>query len=213
MRDTIEPPMTVEAFFAWLEDQPGRPRYELIDGEPIEVSPERVRHAKVKYRICRCLDDAISAGGYPYTALNDGVVVRIDDHTAFEPDASIAANDSLDDDSILVPEPVVVVEVLSPSTAMRDASIKLEDYFRVPSIIHYLIVDADRKMVVQHHRVGDKIETAIFHEGMLQLDPPGIAVEVRKFFPLEELWCDRSLSSVVGRLLRVPPLWGSDSRH
>ena len=183
MRATLEPPMTVGDFLFWAEEQPRRPRYELIDGEPVEVSPECVRHAKVKFRICRCLDDAISANSLPYTALNDGVVVRIDDHTAFEPDASVAANDSLDDESVLVPEPVIVVEVLSPSTAIRDASIKLEDYFKVPSIKHYLIVDADRKMVIQHHRVGAKIETAIFHEGQLRLDPPGIAVEVSDFFP------------------------------
>ena len=31
MRATLEPRMTVEEFFAWLETQPERPRYELID--------------------------------------------------------------------------------------------------------------------------------------------------------------------------------------
>ena len=183
MRATLEPRMTVEEFFAWLETQPERPRYELIGGEPVEVSPERILHAKVKSRVWRALDDALAASGLPYTALIDGVVIRIDDHTAFEPDVSIAADDSLDDDSVLVPEPVLVVEVLSPSTALRDASIKLEEYFRLPTIRHYLIVDADRKVVFQHHRIGDKIETAIVHEGVIELDPPGIAVDVGVIFP------------------------------
>ena len=32
--------------FSWLENQPRRPRYELIAGEPVEMSPERVRHAR-----------------------------------------------------------------------------------------------------------------------------------------------------------------------
>ncbi|MEZ5935918.1 MAG: Uma2 family endonuclease [Alphaproteobacteria bacterium] len=182
MRATLEPPMTVEQFFAWLEDKPDRPRYELIAGEPVEMSPERVRHAKVKLEVCLALRQAIERAGLPYTALTDGVAVRVDDHTAFEPDASVAAEESLDDDSVLVPEPVIVVEVLSPSTAMRDASIKLEDYFRVPTIDHYLIVDPERRVVFHHRRIGPKIETEIFREGRLVLDPPGIDVEVGAFF-------------------------------
>ena len=118
----------------------------------------------------------------PFTVLSDGIVVRIEHRTAFEPDASVATDSSLDDDSVLVPEPVIVVEVLSPSTAMRDASIKLEDYFRMPTIAHYLIVDPDRKVVFRHHRIDDRIETKIFHEGPMSLDPPGIVVQAEDFF-------------------------------
>jgi len=39
---------------------------------------------------------------------------------------------------------VVVVEVLSPATQSVDFADKLADYFRVPSIQHYLIVRARR---------------------------------------------------------------------
>lgn len=113
-------------------------------------------------------------------ALGAGIAVRIDDHTVFEPDASVAASGSLDDDSVFAPEPALVVEVLSPSTAMRDASIKLEDYFRVSTIAHYLIIDRDA--VFHHRRMTNKIETEIHHRGRLRLDPPGINVEVGDFF-------------------------------
>ena len=41
-----------------------------------------------------------------------------------------------------------VVEVTSPSTGRVDTVQKLADYFRVPSIQHYLIIDVARRMVV-----------------------------------------------------------------
>ncbi len=39
------------------------------------------------------------------------------------------------------PNPVVVVEVLSPSTRGIDTTVKLAGYFLVPSLKHYLIVE------------------------------------------------------------------------
>ncbi|MGI9484546.1 MAG: hypothetical protein ACR2RF_01430 [Geminicoccaceae bacterium] len=75
-----------------------------------------------------------------------------------------------------------LVEVLSPSMAMRDASIKLEDSFRLPTIAHDLIIAPDRETVFHHRRLTSKIETEILHQGRLRLDPPGIEVEVKDFF-------------------------------
>jgi len=182
MRANLEAGMTVEDFLAWLEDRPRKPRYELIAGEPVEMSPERVRHSIVKNRIWRALDDALVSSGLPFTAIGDGVGVRADDYTVFEPDASVAADGSLDDDGVFAPEPVIVVEVLSPSTAMRDASVKLEAYFRVPTIAHYLVIDPDRAVVFHHRRALEKIETEIHRQGRLRLEPPGVEVEVGDFF-------------------------------
>jgi Uma2 family endonuclease len=39
------------------------------------------------------------------------------------------------------PNPVIVVEVLSPSTRGIDTTVKLADYFRVSGLRHYVIVD------------------------------------------------------------------------
>lgn len=111
MRAALEPRMIVEDFLAWLEDQPERPRYELISGAPVEMPAERVRDAKVKSMVWLALHQAIGRSDVSYTALADGVAVRVDDFTVFEPDASVAANDSLDDDGVFAPEPVIVVEV------------------------------------------------------------------------------------------------------
>jgi Uma2 family endonuclease len=76
-----------------------------------------------------------------------------------------------------------VVEVLSPSTRSVDTGAKLANYFRVPSIRHYLIVRADRRAVVHHRRRDDGgIETQLVTEGRITLDPPGISLLVEDLY-------------------------------
>jgi Uma2 family endonuclease len=81
---------------------------------------------------------------------------------------------------------VIVVEVLSPSTRHIDLSAKLADYFRLPSIAHYLIVDPEKPRIIHHARAaGDTILTRIASEGIIKLDPPGIEFAVAEIYSSE----------------------------
>ena len=84
-----------------------------------------------------------------------------------------------------IPIPVVVVEVLSPSTAADDHGVKLDGYFSLPSVEHYLIVDPDRRVMIHHKRGADAIETRILRDGVVRLEPPGLEAEVAAFFVAE----------------------------
>ena len=76
-----------------------------------------------------------------------------------------------------MPDPLIVVEVLSPSTRGYDTGAKLMGYFLVPSLRHYLIVDAGREVVLHHRRAdAGAIETRIVGFGAIDLDPPGLSV-------------------------------------
>jgi Uma2 family endonuclease len=73
--------------------------------------------------------------------------------------------------------------VLSPGNAMTDLRDKLQGYFRVASIQHYLIVDPDKRIVIHHARgTGDVVGTRIVSEGILRLDPLGIELTVGELF-------------------------------
>jgi Uma2 family endonuclease len=48
--------------------------------------------------------------------------------------------------------PIIAVELLSPSTARNDALGKPEGYFRLASVAHYLIIDRDRPLIIHHAR-------------------------------------------------------------
>ncbi len=89
----------------------------------------------------------------------------------------------MEDDAIAAPNPVVVVEVLSPRTRAVDAGAKLTDYFRLPSVQHYLMVRTDRRVLVHHRRNASAgIDTALLSAGELRLDPPGLTLGVEALF-------------------------------
>ena len=112
----------------------------------------------------------------------DGATVRVDPTPAYEPDALVYCGPALPPDAIEVADPVIVVEVVSPSSLHRDHNVKLVGYFLMPSLQHYLIVNPDRRMLVHHARDGDAIRTRILGSGALRLDPPGLLLEVVDLF-------------------------------
>ena len=78
---------------------------------------------------------------------------------------------------------MIVVEVLSPSSAHADLGAKLAGYFKVPSLAPYLVLDPERRMVI-HHARGEAglIATRIVTEGAIDLTPPGLTVAVAELF-------------------------------
>ncbi len=86
------------------------------------------------------------------------------------------------DDATAAPNPIIVVEVLSPSTAALDAGGKLADYFRLPSVQHYLLVRPLRPEIIHHRRTGDRIETTVIRQGTISLNPPGIEFSLNAIY-------------------------------
>jgi Uma2 family endonuclease len=165
--------MTVDEYLVWAEEQSGR--YELLDGAVFATSPEGAGHAEKKAAIHAALLAGIRARRLPCYVLPDGMTVRINDVTAYEPDALVYCGAKVPPTAVEVPNPIIVVEVLSPSTRHIDLSAKLADYFRLASIAHYLIVDPAKPRIVHHARgTGDTILTRIASEGSIKLDPPGL---------------------------------------
>jgi Uma2 family endonuclease len=169
--------MTVDEFLAWAEGREGR--YELYHGQVYAMAPERTKHAETKFAVQTALAKGIRDAGLPCFMLPDGMTVRVSDDTAHEPDALVYCGPKLPGDAIEVPAPVIVVEVLSPSTRRIDGSAKLKGYFSLPSLHHYLIVDPDGPPVIHHQRQADGvILTRLVSEGALRLDPPWIEIDV-----------------------------------
>jgi Uma2 family endonuclease len=157
--------MTVEEFLPWAEGREGR--WELHDGVPVPLSsgplmmsPERLGHTRVKGTVFAALAEGVKRTGLRCEAFTDGISVRIDARTTFEPDASVICGARRPDDAIAVADPIIVVEVLSVNTAAIDHGRKLSGYFSLTSVQHYLILDPDRRVVIHHKRgSGDAIET------------------------------------------------------
>ncbi len=177
--------MTVDEFIPWAMAQP-RGRYELLDGEVLMMSPERVGHTRAKVSAYLALAAAVKRAGLECEALSDGITIRINERTAYEPDALLYCDPRLSSHVVEVTDPLIVVEVSSPRTSQIDTGAKFIGYFSLPSVRHYLIVDAEKRAIIHHARGADgQIVSASHADGALRFDPPGIEVSVAEMLPAE----------------------------
>ena len=170
--------MTVEQFLEWCRTLPDEERYELVDGVPVAMAGDSIRHNLTKGALYRALQDAVTAAGLPCAVFVDGVNVKIDRHTARIPDVSVQCAPLTDLDSMLV-DPVIAAEVTSRSSERDDTGAKFKDYFTVPGLQHYLIVRPEQGVIIHHRRTSDTdMRTSLVREGRITFDPPGLSVDV-----------------------------------
>lgn len=98
--------MTIDDFLVWAATQGGR--WELFDGVPVAMSPERAIHGRAKYLIARAFERAIERAGVPCQFLLDSAAVRIDRHRSYQPDVLVHCGAPVPDDALEVANPIVV---------------------------------------------------------------------------------------------------------
>lgn len=174
--------MSRAEFLAWVEQQPSD-RFERIDGIVVAMAPERVSHNLRKGAVRDAFRRAVTQVGLTSCQIFcDGMTVQVE-NSDFEPDALLRCGPRLPDDLTTVPDPLVLVEVLSPDSGTRDRATKPRAYFKVPSVLHYLIVWPEEQRIVRHSRLpNDEIDTQIFAAGEILLNPPGIIVTVEEIY-------------------------------
>ena len=111
MSTALKQAMTADEFLLWAEAKEGR--WEPHDGAPVMMSPELLRHNRMKFRAAMALQETVSTAGLPCEVFTDGVAIKIDARTSFEPDASVVCGPRRSDDAIAIDDPIIVVEVVS----------------------------------------------------------------------------------------------------
>ncbi len=181
--------MSFDEFMTWYAQQEGR--WELHNGVPVRKhdpacgQSERLRHLKVRHRVARLLEDALGEQDQPCFMLPDGATVKITEGQCYEPDALVYCGEEVDDDALNIATPLIIVEVLSPGTRGKDLGDKLHDYFTLPSVQHYLIIDPEKRLVSHYQRHDDGQDGRLLHilrKGSLRLDPPDITLDIADIF-------------------------------
>jgi Uma2 family endonuclease len=171
--------MPRQDFLAWAAAQPSG-KYERIDGIAFAMAPETVAHAARKSRISFAMQSSVERAGLPCEVLIDGPSVAVGEND-FVPDVILRCGPAIAD-GMTVPDPLVLVEVQSPSTQVTDLTIKLKAYFQIPSVMHYLIVWVDQRRVQHHARSDAGIVSTLITTGDITLDPPGISFAIEKIY-------------------------------
>jgi len=120
-------------------------KWELVEGSPIAMSPTPVPlHQRVAAEIRGEFWDALRKSKCTNCRVYDPLDYKIADDTILIPDILIICGEIKK--KFLDFPPLVVVEILSPSTALRDRHTKYELY-QQQKVKYYIIVDADKKKI------------------------------------------------------------------
>jgi len=128
-----------------LPDEPGK-RFECVDGELIVSPGARFPHQRAARDLLLALHPYVSSEGLGDVLFGPGEV-ELDPYTLVQPDVFVLP--LVDGRLPTGPEesalPLLVVEVLSPSTARHDRGVKRDRYQRAGA--EYWIVDVDARVV------------------------------------------------------------------
>lgn len=185
LREHTPSGMTVDEFLAWVPDDSSVRGWQLIDGEPLALAPARERHGAIHNEIGRLIGNHLAAAPTPCRVLTEpGIVPRVRANRNYRvPDLAIAC--SPPGNEMIVPEPTVLIEILSPSNEAATRA-NIWAYTTIPSVREILAVHTVRIEAELLRRNGDgswpeEAET-IGPDGTLTLPSVGFTVPLRAFY-------------------------------
>ena len=144
-----------EAEYLALEEQ-SRVRHEYVDGLMFAMAGGTQRHNRIALNVASGLLSALR--GKPCQVFMSDVKLKVArDNAYYYPDVMVAcgAVERIAGDENSLDDPILVVEVLSPSTETTDRREKLAAYRRLPTLREYVLVNQDSQQVEIYRRQGD----------------------------------------------------------
>jgi Uma2 family endonuclease len=173
MEAVAEKLYTLEEYFAFCETQEGR--FEFVNGEIVEMSGESVTANQIAGNIHRYVGKFLEDKPYIMVQnsvklqVQEGRIFRIPDFLIFKESGNLIK---------YATEPLLIVEVLSESTARTDRSAKLNEYRLIPSLQYYLIVDQESCFVEIYIREGKRWYVELYDKMEDTISLPYFGVEI-----------------------------------
>ncbi len=141
--------MSVEEFLDLVESS--EDRYEYIDGEPRQMTGGKLDHFRIINRVQVLLESRLANSACEVIAA--GMLVKAGEDRLVAPDVSVVCGEpQTEADTRLLLNPILVVEVTSPSSIGYDRVSKRDYYWGVVSIQAYLLIDQHRALVELYTR-------------------------------------------------------------
>ena len=172
-------PMTPDDYLAWEALQEFK--WEFDGFQPIAMVGGTKAHSVVRMNLTTALTNRLA--GKPCQPYGDEMKVRIGSKCRY-PDALVSCTEFANSDTVAA-EPVVIFEILSPSTSDTDKTAKLAEYLSLPSVQRYVMLEQNRIFATIVARTPDGWSLALAVKGGT-LAMPEIGIEV----PMAEL-CNR----------------------
>ena len=150
---------TYTDYCTWGDDE----RFELIDGVPYAMSAPSQAHQEISMQLSRLIGNFLVGKPCKVFAAPFDVRLNFDtrDDIVVQPDLLVVCDKSKLDGKSCVGAPDMVIEILSPSTAVLDKFLKFNRYLQV-GVREYWIVDPDSKTVSVYILENDKYTAQAF---------------------------------------------------
>ncbi len=130
--------MTLAEFLAWEERQPLR--YEFDGVRPIAMTGGTARHAGIQRNLAIAIGGRLR--GKPCQFFGSDLKFQVAHGRIRYPDGMVVCS-PVAGNATVVPDPVIVFEVLSPSTTRYDRLVKAREYQATPSVQRYVMLEQD----------------------------------------------------------------------
>ena len=182
MTSVAERLMTLDEFLAWERAQPER--YEFADGVVTMMTGGSLDHSTIASNLHRSLSEKLRGSGC--RAFRGDAKVIANGAVRY-PDLSVTCSPVTGRDDV-VPAPVVIFEVVSPSTERLDRGRKKLDYFATPSVRQYAIVAQDERLVDLYTRTdAGWINEVVADASVLKLPAVGVELALDAIYQDTEL--------------------------
>jgi len=142
--------------------------WELIDGAPVSMAPAPVKiHQRLAGEIFMALKETMQNNCIDCEVLYE-VDWKVTEETVLRPDIILACDD--EHEAYLTKAPKIIVEILSPSTAKKDETVKF-DIYEAEGVGYYILVyPDDLKAKVYSLKEGKYIKVGDFTHELLTFD-------------------------------------------
>jgi Uma2 family endonuclease len=184
--------MTLDEFLRWEDGTDTR--YQLIRGVPVAREVQPVAHGMLSARLCSVIHSALKNRRDYAGQVTAAIVSPSDGNTCYLADLVVAPMPIRWNEQ-LARDPILIIEVLSASTAVFDRENKVPAYRRIASVSEILLVDSGRFLVEISRREGVdwRHEIVADPDGTISLPSAGIEIAMSELYDGLALRDDRNL--------------------
>ncbi len=142
----IKPRFTAADYLEWEATQ--QERHEFVDGEVFAMSGASDTHVTITMNVALSLKTHLRGG--PCRVLQSDMKLRVEADNAFYYPDLLVTCDERDRGAaaeLAKAHPLLLIEVLSPSTSGYDHGVKFASYRKLPSLHEYVLIDCDRRLI------------------------------------------------------------------
>jgi Uma2 family endonuclease len=173
MNIALRKPWTVDEFLAWEERQ--ELRYEFDGVRPVAMVGGTVNHNVIIGNVFALLRERLR--GRPCRVFAETMKIEVAGRIRY-PDVVVSCSPVAGNATVL-PDPVVVFEVLSEGTYRTDWYDKNEEYRDTPSVVRYVMLEQETLHATMFSREGERwIGTLLGADAVIDMPEIGVALKL-----------------------------------